>query len=98
MHGTLLAASAGKTLVVCTKGSVVALTVTRGGVESGGRAGHNGRASRRRYCPNCATRVSRSAKRCGYCRKLLPNWRRVAVIALLLAVMGAIAAHFVGII
>lgn len=79
------------------KGSVVALTVTRGGgVESGGRAGHSGGASRRRYCPQCATRVSRSANRCGYCRKRLPNWRRTAVVVLLLTFMCAIAARFVG--
>lgn len=81
------------------KGSVVALTLTRGGggVESGGRAGHKGRESRKRFCPHCATRVSRSANRCGYCRKRLPSWRRVAAVALLITIACALAAHFVGI-
>ncbi|HEX8355184.1 MAG TPA: hypothetical protein VF611_19930 [Pyrinomonadaceae bacterium] len=64
-----------------------------GGVEPGGRA------SRKRYCPHCSTRVSRSANRCGYCRKFLLSRRRVASIAaLLLTVLVALAARLTGLV
>ena len=76
----------------------VALIAMRGGrVEAGRGAGHNGRAERRRYCPHCASRVSRSANRCGYCRRLLPSRKRIAAIVLLLAILfAALAARLTG--
>ena len=61
-----------------------------------GSAGHNRRSSRKRFCPRCANRVSRSANRCGYCRKFLPSRRRVAAMTLLFIVLVASAARLTG--
>jgi hypothetical protein len=93
MVGSLAYSSPDGKTVVTLEGAFVALIAARGG-------GVNsvGRARRRRYCPRCSTRVSRSANRCGYCRKLLPSSRLVAaaVATLLLSVLIAVAARVTG--
>ena len=73
-------------------GVTVALTASKYGVNRNGREGHREGASRRRFCPQCSTRVSRSANRCGYCRKFLPSRRLAAYVALLITVLIAVAA------
>jgi predicted amidophosphoribosyltransferase len=62
----------------------------------GGSGGHNGRSTRKRFCPRCANRVSRSANRCWCCGKFLPSRRGVAAIALLFIVLVASAARLTG--
>lgn len=45
--------------------------------------GRNMSVKRKRYCPQCRTRVSRSAKKCGYCGKHLLSWSSLTVITLI---------------
>ena len=45
------------------------------------------RIVRRRFCPRCGTRISRSANKCAYCRKFLPRWTHIAGIALLFIIL-----------
>ncbi len=64
---------------------------------TGGAVKSHGRAPQKRYCPRCTTRVSRSASRCGYCGRLLRT-RKLAAVALLLAVLVTAAARLAGLI
>ena len=52
-----------------------------------GEVGNGTSAHRRRFCTRCGTRVSRSANKCGYCRRYLPRWKHLAGIALVFIVL-----------
>ena len=48
------------------------------------RDGGNMAVRRKKYCPRCASRVSRSARRCGYCGGRVTSLARLAAAALII--------------
>lgn len=58
------------------------------------RAGWNISTSRKRYCRQCATRVSRSAKKCGYCGKRLLSWMRFSLIVFAVVTLLLLFGYF----